>query len=297
MDAGYMTKEELRLFDTLSTGLNYHIHNFWIPWQWTCTLAYMCRKEGRVDSDAILCKIFDAIVNYRDNLSQLVEYDWISVPLVYTQVVTIAVYSYFVASLMGRQYLDPKKNYKGYEIDLYFPFITVVEFFFYMGWLKVAESIINPLGTDDEDFDTLKIIDRNFEVLFEELHLRSFPVINIFKHANLSSSCFSKTCSKHFVANVIVDQNSMRMPVLKEKFYDLVSDTALNLSELSEEMLKSCSVTNEILIKYDGSGIKVKCESNEVKSADSPHEKEPVEEADEEPDSVMIMEHKDSVKL
>ena len=36
-------------------------------------------------------------------------YDWVNFPLAYTQVVTIAVYSYFGFALLGRQYLDPSK--------------------------------------------------------------------------------------------------------------------------------------------------------------------------------------------
>lgn len=75
-------------------------------------------------------------------------YDWISIPLVYTQTVTIATYTYFLATVMGRQYLDPSKNYARHDVDLYVPVFTIFEFFFFMGWLKVAEQLINPYGED-----------------------------------------------------------------------------------------------------------------------------------------------------
>ncbi len=51
-------------------------------------------------------------------------YDTVSVPLVYTQVVTLAVYTYFLAALLGRQWVnppDPSTIYPHYELDLYFP--------------------------------------------------------------------------------------------------------------------------------------------------------------------------------
>ncbi|XP_059847825.1 uncharacterized protein LOC132406324 isoform X2 [Hypanus sabinus] len=101
---------------------------------------------------------------FRAKCSLLFHYDWISIPLVYTQVVTIAVYSFFLTCLIGRQFLDPAQGYAGHDIDLYIPVFTLLQFFFYAGWLKVAEQLINPFGEDDDDFETNHLIDRNFQV-------------------------------------------------------------------------------------------------------------------------------------
>lgn len=53
------------------------------------------------------------------------------------QVVTIAVYTFFAFCLIGRQFLNPEKGYKDHKVDMYIPVYTLLQFFFYNGWLKV----------------------------------------------------------------------------------------------------------------------------------------------------------------
>lgn len=52
----------------------------------------------------------------------------------------MAVYSFFLACLIGRQFLDPAQGYAGHDIDFYLPVFTLLQFFFYMGWLKVGKE-------------------------------------------------------------------------------------------------------------------------------------------------------------
>lgn len=56
------------------------------------------------------------------------------------QVVTLAVYTFFVACLIGRQF------HAGSDLDLYVPVFTLLQFFFYAGWLKVGhDSLVHSL--------------------------------------------------------------------------------------------------------------------------------------------------------
>ncbi|CAH2310589.1 bestrophin-4 [Pelobates cultripes] len=160
VEAGFMTHEELKKFESLSSDYN----KYWIPCVWFTNMIAQARRDGRVRDDVALKLLMDELNKYRAKCSMLFHYDWISVPLVYTQVVTIAVYSFFAFCLIGRQFLDPSRKHAGHSLDMYVPLFTLLQFFSYFGWLKVAEQIINPFGEDDDDFETNRLIDRNLQV-------------------------------------------------------------------------------------------------------------------------------------
>ncbi|XP_066564039.1 bestrophin-2a [Amia ocellicauda] len=160
VEAGFMTREERKKFESIPCPYN----KYWTPCLWFTNLLSLARTEGRIRDDHTLKLLTEELNSFRGNCSSLFHYDMISVPLVYTQVVTIAVYSFFVVCLIGRQFLDPSQGYPGHDLDLYIPIFTLLQFFFYAGWLKVAEQLINPFGEDDDDFETNWLIDRNFLV-------------------------------------------------------------------------------------------------------------------------------------
>ncbi|KPP58048.1 bestrophin-2-like [Scleropages formosus] len=155
-----MTAEELRQLEALPSPHS----KFWVPCMWFVNLALRARTEGRINNDVSLTAILNELNTLRSQCMKLYSYDWISLPLVYTQVVTVAVYSFFLACLIGRQFLDPAQGYPGHDLDLYLPIFTLLQFFFYAGWLKVAEQLINPFGEDDDDFETNWLVDRNLQV-------------------------------------------------------------------------------------------------------------------------------------
>ncbi|XP_051940898.1 bestrophin-2 isoform X1 [Hippocampus zosterae] len=160
VEAGFMSREERKKFE----GLHSPYNKYWIPCVWFTNLAAVARCEGRIRDDHTLKLLLEELNVFRGKCGMLFHYDMISVPLVYTQVVTLAVYSFFLVCLIGRQFLDPNQGYPGHDLDLYVPIFTLLQFFFYAGWLKVAEQLINPFGEDDDDFETNWLIDRNFQV-------------------------------------------------------------------------------------------------------------------------------------
>uniref|UniRef100_A0A665TGN9 Bestrophin homolog n=1 Tax=Echeneis naucrates TaxID=173247 RepID=A0A665TGN9_ECHNA len=169
VEAGFMTPEERKVFENIRSP---HL-KYWIPVVWFSNLASKARQEGRIQDSIDLQNILNEMNRFRSWCATLFGYNWVGIPLVYTQVVTLAVYTFFFACLIGRQFLDPDKS-QGHDLDLYVPVFTLLQFFFYAGWLKVAEQLINPFGEDDDDFEANWIIDRNLQVSLlavDEMHM------------------------------------------------------------------------------------------------------------------------------
>ncbi|XP_076640972.1 bestrophin-4 isoform X3 [Halictus rubicundus] len=169
VDAGLLLENEVAIFQTLNDKFP-KPSKHWLPIVWASSIVTRARKEGRIRDDFAVKTLIDELNKFRGLCGSLMHYDTISVPLVYTQVVTLAVYTYFLTSVMGRQWVQTSSTS---NIDLYFPVFTTLQFFFYMGWLKVAETLINPFGEDDDDFEVNWIIDRNLQVSYlivDEMH-------------------------------------------------------------------------------------------------------------------------------
>ncbi|GAU99262.1 hypothetical protein RvY_10290-2 [Ramazzottius varieornatus] len=164
IDAGLMTKEEADMFDKV----NIPYAKYWVPMLWFTQLLTVAKRDKTFDDPTGIAikQVFDEVAIFRSNQWKIWSFDWVSVPVVYTQVVTIATYVYFIGCLFSRQFLDPSQGYEHFYVDFYFPVFTFLQFFFYVGWLKVAESLINPWGEDDDDFEVNWFIDRHVQVAF-----------------------------------------------------------------------------------------------------------------------------------
>lgn len=171
-DAGILQGRERLIFEKMDRDVSTH-PKYWMPLVWAGSIVTRARKENRIANDYMMMALIEQIDKFRGMAGACLNYDWVCIPLVYTQVVTLAVYTFLLSTLMGRQFLDPEKSYPGHEVDLVFPAFTILQFFFYMGWLKVAEALINPYGEDDDDFEVNWMIDRNLQVSYlivDEMH-------------------------------------------------------------------------------------------------------------------------------
>lgn len=120
-------------------------------------------------SEYAMFRLMDKVLALRQQCGFLTVTDWINIPLVYTQasfvavhsatsdmrtmsttrmcyllqIAKLATYGYFAVALISRQTLRESSLDSNAGVDLHFPFLTTLEFFFYVGWLKVGEQMLS----------------------------------------------------------------------------------------------------------------------------------------------------------
>ncbi|CAD6197600.1 unnamed protein product [Caenorhabditis auriculariae] len=151
--AGFLHEHEAVMLDKVDCNYN----KYWVPVNWASTLLFQLHKDTDI-TPALFNTVWQELKLFRTNLALLCNFDWVPIPLAYPQVVFLAVRVYFLVCLVARQYVDLNRTS---SVDYYFPLLTVFQFVFFMGWLKVAEGLLNPLGEDDDDFECNFLIDKN----------------------------------------------------------------------------------------------------------------------------------------
>uniref|UniRef100_A0A182PSZ0 Bestrophin homolog n=1 Tax=Anopheles epiroticus TaxID=199890 RepID=A0A182PSZ0_9DIPT len=173
VDAGLMLESERKIFEIMDAKSP--MSKYWMPLVWATNIINRARKDQLIPSDHIVQTLLMELSDIRRRLGGLIGYDTVCVPLVYTQVVTLVLYSYFTAAIMGSQMIPTYDAATGtyQELDVFFPLFTVLQFVFYVGWLKVAEVLINPFGEDDDDIELNWLIDRHIKasyMIVDEMH-------------------------------------------------------------------------------------------------------------------------------
>ncbi|XP_043263083.1 uncharacterized protein LOC122403557 [Colletes gigas] len=173
VDVGLMMESEKKIFEMMNKKAG--MSKYWMPLVWATNIINRARRESLITSDQVVQTLLVELSDIRKRLGALIGYDTVCVPLVYTQVVTLSLYAYFFSALLGRQFIErtDKGGGKYEEPDMYFPFFTALQFCFYVGWLKVAEVLINPFGEDDDDIELNWLIDRHIKagyMIVDEMH-------------------------------------------------------------------------------------------------------------------------------
>ncbi|KAL5104927.1 Bestrophin-4 [Taenia crassiceps] len=182
--SGLMTEKEHEFFGQVDP----RYHPFYVPLMWAITIVKRAKAHGYIAHERHMNALIDEILKFRRSLFALLNYNTVPIPLVYTQVVNIGVYAIFVISLVGSQfprqlpevpqfflnstYNLPNSSSELPEPILYVPIFSLLEITFYLGWLKVAQSLLNPFGDDDEDFDLLPLMERNLATSLWMVDLR-----------------------------------------------------------------------------------------------------------------------------
>jgi len=160
VNTGLMTEHEAAEIGSENSVRQHGGSNWWLPILWSTQIA---EKDDAISGSPVYGHIQLNIANYRQQLTSVLNYGHVPIPLVYSQVVHLAVYFYFGVALVSEQWIIWRKE--GDEVVyLYYPFFMTMKFLFYFGWLRVAETLYNPFGEDDDDFALEELLNRHVKV-------------------------------------------------------------------------------------------------------------------------------------
>ncbi|VDN07156.1 unnamed protein product [Thelazia callipaeda] len=155
--AGFMMPHEKLKLDEVQ----YRYDKYWIPFQWALAICDDARQQQKIASDWLHRKVGEEIKRFRTNMANLYNFDWVPLPIMYPQTIVLAVHLYFFICSISRQHILSDEAPNKSKVST---FLMFQNFIFYMGWLKVAEAILNPFGEDDDDFECNFLLDKNLAV-------------------------------------------------------------------------------------------------------------------------------------
>ena len=161
---GLLTRAESRILDKARSHspVEYYV----VPLSWVSKLLNNSQEVGNlhIDSSRIV-GITQSLDNMEKSNTKLLQHSWITLPLVYTQMVSLAAVSITSMAVFGEQFFDPPPNAKGQEMfpdtnigyaskepysnhtpNIYIPIHTIIMLICTIGWVRVASCLLNPFG-------------------------------------------------------------------------------------------------------------------------------------------------------
>jgi len=87
VESGFLMEDEKALLESMNSKTSHP--NYWMPLVWAATIVSQAKNEGYITNEHSIITLVDEINKIKSNCGSLLSYDWISVPLVYTQVIII----------------------------------------------------------------------------------------------------------------------------------------------------------------------------------------------------------------
>lgn len=100
-EAGLLSEDEMQAILNAQSKSDFLAYVYWIPLNWASSLSVKAYEQGLIKKARYVSDINEELSKVRIGCGTIISYDWVSLPLVYTQVVTLAVYTFFGASLLG----------------------------------------------------------------------------------------------------------------------------------------------------------------------------------------------------
>jgi len=86
VDAGLITETELGIIRQAMLRSEYMNYTYWVPLSWATSLVTQAFQQGYIETAKFVVDINQELAKVRTSCGVVLGYDWISLPLVYTQV-------------------------------------------------------------------------------------------------------------------------------------------------------------------------------------------------------------------
>ncbi|KAL3312195.1 hypothetical protein Ciccas_009217 [Cichlidogyrus casuarinus] len=141
-----------------------------VPLRWAYRLTKKTIGNDLVKDAANLKAMLNQV---RTSLEAMEKSIIFSIPVVYIQALTIVTYAFFATKAFGRQFITKDISGTGAKVQIFFPWIIVVQYVLFMCWFKIGASLIRPMTESISSFPTCALLDYNLDFLNKFTLMRS----------------------------------------------------------------------------------------------------------------------------